>query len=882
MHDEQRKIGISNLPRKWYHSRPLNPTISKVKPVSELGSYNKSIEDIFRNNLKIESNPMSIETLFTGRLRNRITYDPYYQRNYVWDKQKATYFIESILIGTEIPPLIFFNGGGQIEVIDGRQRFQTIDRFIKGEFELVSRGLFSLKSLKGLKYERLSDSIKNTFLDTALRVIEFAIVASNEISEVQEDTVKKEVFRRYNSGITPLRKSEIEKAEYIDNNVTKFFREQLIANKDEFKGVVRIVASERKQSRIAEPRLIDDIMIDIRKFLVLHEVPIRYYLTASGKEVAKIIYEDFSERADPVEVYQGFISKIETLTAYHETVSTQSPSNNHYLYETLYWTLAILEKEGIDCSKVSDPDFINNFKDYVKDQSHVYDAESQVFQAVTIARFEATLNYFAHIFNRTNLEDIYVSNNVRRLSVNQYRSDDSPPASINDDTIHRLNKPDAQTITVENLNNRMNRRRFLVRPPYQRYESISSVKASAIIESMLLGIKLPPIFVFNRDDSVMEVIDGQQRVLAIFGFMNLEFLDERGEWTRSAKNGFKLRNLRILKELNGKAFEDLEVPLQDKLWDFNLYQVNIDEKLNPDFEPVDLFIRLNNKPYPIKDNTFEMWNSYIDKNIIQNIKDKTEQYKKWFYLRNDNRRMDNENLYTTFAYLEYQKTDEQPTNVLEFFTRSKRVNSRIRSTVNITRLLELVSHDDKERQKFIKGIRATESFIKRKVKPLLIDNNVTDDVDKHLNKELASMFDTERRTRNQFYVLWYALSRINPAMILEHRDTLRSRISQILRFIANTEDVSEENAIEVFHRLVSSILEDHSPDARNLKLTHEEISSRILSQNNVCPLCGKSMFIGEDVEVDHMHPISVGGSDTLDNVQIVHWICNRKKGNDVL
>ncbi|RID81948.1 DUF262 domain-containing protein [Mesobacillus zeae] len=52
--------------------------------------------------------------------KKNTVYDPYYQRNYVWDADKASYFIESILLGTEIPPLVFFNTGKQIEVIDGR------------------------------------------------------------------------------------------------------------------------------------------------------------------------------------------------------------------------------------------------------------------------------------------------------------------------------------------------------------------------------------------------------------------------------------------------------------------------------------------------------------------------------------------------------------------------------------------------------------------------------------------------------------------------------------------------------------------------------------------------------------------------------------------
>ncbi|WP_417888101.1 DUF262 domain-containing protein [Zunongwangia sp.] len=104
-------------------------------------------EKIFKQHLKIETYSQSIDSLYSPRLKNRIDYKPYYQRNYVWDNNKATYFIESILIGTEVPPLIFFDNNKSIEIIDGRQRFETILRFMDNQFSLSSKGLKILRQL---------------------------------------------------------------------------------------------------------------------------------------------------------------------------------------------------------------------------------------------------------------------------------------------------------------------------------------------------------------------------------------------------------------------------------------------------------------------------------------------------------------------------------------------------------------------------------------------------------------------------------------------------------------------------------------------------------------------------------------------------------------
>ncbi len=103
-------------------------------------------EEIFRSCLKTDTYSKSIESFFSIRNRRKINHAPYYQRNYVWDVYKASYFLESILLGTEIPPLIIFNNGSTIEIIDGRQRFETIDLFMDDQIKLRRKGLFLLNS----------------------------------------------------------------------------------------------------------------------------------------------------------------------------------------------------------------------------------------------------------------------------------------------------------------------------------------------------------------------------------------------------------------------------------------------------------------------------------------------------------------------------------------------------------------------------------------------------------------------------------------------------------------------------------------------------------------------------------------------------------------
>jgi len=171
----------------------------------------EDIIHIVKNGLKTDNLVKSISSIFLNdRFSEKIKYDPYFQRNYVWDEAKATYFIESIILGTELPPIILFNNYEKVEVIDGRQRYETILRFIKkNQFSLKKDGLKSLKNLSGMRFSDFPEELKEKFKDVKLRILQFSVVNEPALGEEKEDLIKKEIFKRYNSGIVPLKKEEI-------------------------------------------------------------------------------------------------------------------------------------------------------------------------------------------------------------------------------------------------------------------------------------------------------------------------------------------------------------------------------------------------------------------------------------------------------------------------------------------------------------------------------------------------------------------------------------------------------------------------------------------------------------------------------------------------
>ena len=732
------------------------------------------IQDIFRTQLKIESKVMQLETLFANERRaSKTDYKPSYQRNYVWDTDKATYFIESILLGTEIPPIILFNSINKIEVIDGRQRYETIKRFLEGEFKLKRKGLLKLKDLSNKSFQDLKE-LKDTFWDTKLRVIEFSFLDQSLASSEKEDLVKKEIFRRYNSGITPLRAVEIDKAKYEENQVNAYFKNRITNSETYRKILAEIFGFE-------QPFDIEKVLRKIRQQIALPYIPIRYYSGTNKQEVIDRFFEYLSEDAeDDIEkIYINFSKKLEVLRKIKIILQNNHIITNRIIFECLFWGLSIIEKENklinILLEKKSQKILLSGLNTYIDS----YKIEDSNLYTQTIERYQNTAKIFQDIYN-VNL-DLYVMNNPEfKQQNNQLSQVITDNDALSRFESLRLNKPEPSSITIDDITSRMNKERFLIRPPYQRKEVIDRRKSSGIIESILLGIKIPPIFLFKREDGIAEVIDGQQRLLSILGYLGKSFINEEKRSAVSEKNNFALsRNLKILKDVEGKKFSELPTHYQERILDFDLWIIEINEKINKSFDPIDLFIRLNYKPFPILENTFEMWNSFVNRELIETIKNVYNKYKKWFFVRVDNRRMENESLVTYLSFLEFH-TEEKDNkkiapNNLDFYRSSAKLNVRITNKNEITQDLDNTNH----KQQLISSCNQLEKTFIQKLKILISDNG---DSDENLKINLDNLLGTPKKRRFQnFYALWYILLNISEAAILDNKVSLKNEINGILK-----------------------------------------------------------------------------------------------------
>jgi hypothetical protein len=97
------------------------------------------------------------------------------------------------------------------------------------------------------------------------------------------------------------------------------------------------------------------------------------------------------------------------------------------------------------------------------------------------------------------------------------------------DLAKRRVKTDAYQMSIGEIVNMYKDGELVINPDFQRLFRWQPGQKSKLIESILIGIPLPPIFVYEKEDSTWELIDGLQRLSTILEFMGLLRNPDTGE-----------------------------------------------------------------------------------------------------------------------------------------------------------------------------------------------------------------------------------------------------------------------------------------------------------------------------------------------------------------
>jgi hypothetical protein len=432
--------------------------------------------------------------------------------------------------------------------------------------------------------------------------------------------------------------------------------------------------------------------------------------------------------------------------------------------------------------------------------------------------------------------------------------DDSPKGN-NSETTHVLSRlrdpiyPQPSDTPVKSLCERIDKGRLKPEADFQRkyvWQNKPRIK-SRLIESVFLGVPIPPIYTAEEDDGSEVVIDGQQRLLTFHGF---------------CRNKFRLTGLTVNEQLNHKNYKalgDIDEALQEKIDNYTLRVIKIPKNydLNVRF---DIFERLNRGSVKLSDQELRncifrgTFNDFLknmanDKNfqILLGSKEHIRMQDVEFALR-------------FFALYE-----------LTYFKYKPPIKAFLNSFMETHREI-----DDNKLQEFTRVFRQTVSLVK-----VVFGEHA---FNLYTSKDGVSGKHTKAINQGLFDVLMYGFTEYDQNQVMPYKDALKEELFWLMTrhddFVGTISGAGTGTTdkftkkIEIWLDSLKKVIGSPKTEPRCFSW---KIKNQLWERDSVCSICGQRIESVDDAEVDHIEFYWRGGETIPENARLTHRYCNRSR-----
>jgi hypothetical protein len=417
----------------------------------------------------------------------------------------------------------------------------------------------------------------------------------------------------------------------------------------------------------------------------------------------------------------------------------------------------------------------------------------------------------------------------------------------------RTNSSDPE---IDSLYGKWKRGKLILQPDFQRQFVWDRAKASKLIESALLAVPLPIVYLAQEQDGRESVIDGQQRLTAFFSFMDGKFPEGMP---------FKLTGLKVFPELNRKSFSELSDSLQDKVRYYQIRTITILNDSDPDLK-FEIFERLNTGAVPLND--MEMRNCVYRGDYMTLLKELAIEpdFQYLVGLKGPDNRMRDVELVLRFAtfyhatYLKYQAPMKR------FFNR------------DMEKYQDISKADaDDLRKAFKNSLQIVKSlFGESAFKRFYAGDSSNPDGNWETKQFNASLYDVMMgvfadKDKNQVYGALDSLREGFIDLMVSNQDF----IDAIL--LATSQEIRVKKRFDLARMMVDDILLNHKQQPRCFSL---QLKQQLFDQDPTCSLCQQRIQHIDDAAVDHIHQYWKGGKTIPENARLTHRYCNAARARN--
>lgn len=408
---------------------------------------------------------------------------------------------------------------------------------------------------------------------------------------------------------------------------------------------------------------------------------------------------------------------------------------------------------------------------------------------------------------------------------------------------------------IDGLYQRWKRGKLDVQPDFQRYFVWDIGKSSRLLESALLDIPLPVVYLTEEPDGKIYVIDGQQRLTSFFAFMDGLFPDKKGK-------PFKLTGLKVLKEHQGKLFTQLSEDVQDKIRYCKIRTITFKKESNPNLK-FEIFERLNTGSVPL--NSQELRNCiYRGKfnNLVKELAADRD-FLGLLGLQHPDRRMKDVELVLRFASFFHNTHINYKSPIKNF------LNSEISRFRNIS---------DRDADQLRSAFKNSVAIIKS-----LLGENAFKRYYKGSVENPNGYWERSRFNTSLYDVLMDSFARVDKNNVYANLDAIREAFIFLM-----TSDVDFIDAIEIgtseerkvvrrFEKWRSVLNEILGEQKRHPRCFSYKLKVQLFDSNPTCALCKNQIIQIDDAAVDHIEQYWLGGKTIPENARLTHRYCNASR-----
>jgi len=408
-------------------------------------------------------------------------------------------------------------------------------------------------------------------------------------------------------------------------------------------------------------------------------------------------------------------------------------------------------------------------------------------------------------------------------------------------------------LSIEALDARIRRSALILQPEFQRDYVWSAAKASALVESVLIHIPLPVIYLAETTEGDWEVVDGQQRLTSLHSFVTGKFPDG---------TNFRLGQMNVRSDIKGKAFKDLSKTDQNAILNYTLRAVILQKESHPDLK-FEVFERLNCGSVQLKDAELRNCMYRGPYNDMLNELAKNLSLLKIRHASTPHKRMEDRQLILRFFAMKRNSHLNFKGGMKQFMNREM-VTHRY-GPPNEIAVLKAMFESAIECALTVFGPNAFRRWSPGD------DRSPEGQWETKLN---VALWDT----------LLYTFAFFEKRQIVPVADAIREEFLDVMSnddtfvdYIGRTTDQPDRvrYRADTWRLRLDAAIAVPSGEARAFS---RKLKVDLHAADPTCAICGQHIHLPDDAEVDHIKHYWRGGATIPENARLTHRHCNRKRG----